>query len=281
MHTSKQCTSHHHHNDKHRNHYELLGLSNDATKREIKSQFYKLSKLHHPDKNASETSRKEFLSINEAYSVLGNERQRRDYDLTLLDRSGSLYSSSSSRASPNRGTLRRTPFRHSAQSAAAAAAAAAAGAARTHNAFRPNSVGKGAPGFDSKTHQEMHYEQEIRQGERRRQRQQQSAEYQRQQKFEADDSPMGRLMRVVFVFVAVVVASSFMKAFADEEEREDEDEDDNNNHHHHHHHHHDHRHHHHQQVWNVAEGVSFIVLNRSTSTKRWQQQQQQQQQQQH
>ncbi|KAG0361482.1 hypothetical protein BG005_008214 [Podila minutissima] len=194
-----------------RNHYELLGLSNEATKKEIKSQFYKLSKLHHPDKNDSDASRKEFLAINEAYSVLGNDRQRRDYDLTLLDRTGSLYSSSSSsRTAPNRGTLRRTPFRHSAQSAAAAAAA------RQHAAFRPNMVGTGAPGFDSKTHQEMHYEQEIRQEERRRQRQRENPDFQWKQRYDESDSPVGKLMRVSFVFLVIVVASSFMKAFADE-----------------------------------------------------------------
>ncbi|KAF9317821.1 hypothetical protein BG003_000287 [Podila horticola] len=199
-------------------HYELLGLSKEATRKEIKSQFYKLSKLYHPDKNDSDASRKEFLAINEAYSVLGNERQRRDYDLTLLDRTGSLYSSSSSpsssRAAPNRGTLRRTPFRHSAQSAAAAAAA------RQHAAFRPNVMGKGAPGFDSKSHQEMHYEQEIRQEERRRQRQRENPDFQWKQRYDESDSPVGKLMRVSFVFLVVVVASSFMKAFADENEDE-------------------------------------------------------------
>ncbi|KAG0089798.1 hypothetical protein BGZ93_003401 [Podila epicladia] len=211
FHTSVQLDRQNHH----RNHYELLGLAKEATKKEIKSQFYKLSKLHHPDKNDSDASRKEFLAINEAYSVLGNDRQRRDYDLTLLDRSGSLYSSSSSsssRAAPNRGTLRRTPFRHSAQSAAAAAAA------RQHAAFRPNAVGTGAPGFDSKTHQEMHYEQEIRQEERRRQRQRENPDFQWKQRYDESDSPVGKLMRVSFVFLVIIVASSFMKAFADENE---------------------------------------------------------------
>ncbi|KAG0041047.1 hypothetical protein BGZ82_000026 [Podila clonocystis] len=215
FHTSGQLDRQHHY----RNHYELLGLSKEATKKEIKSQFYKLSKLHHPDKNDSDTSRKEFLAINEAYSVLGNDRQRRDYDLTLLDRTGSLYSSSSSssssRTAPNRGTLRRTPFRHSAQSAAAAAAA------RQHAAFRPNAMGKGAPGFDSKSHQEMHYEQEIRQEERRRQRQRENPDFQWKQRYDESDSPVGKLMRVSFVFLVIVVASSFMKAFADENKDDD------------------------------------------------------------
>ncbi|KAF9965797.1 hypothetical protein BGZ70_004105 [Mortierella alpina] len=202
---------------RHNNHYEQLGLNKDATKKEIKSAFYKLSKQHHPDKNASPASRQTFLSINEAYSVLGNDRQRRDYDLTLLDRTGTLYSSSSSqRSAPTRGTLRRTPFRHSPQSAAAAAAA------RSHAAFRPT-FGRGVPHFDSKSHQEMHYEQDIRREERRRAREQASEDYQRRQSYEQSNTATGKIFRATFVFMTVLVATSFMRAFADEDEAQEDD----------------------------------------------------------
>ncbi|KAF9988922.1 hypothetical protein BGZ75_008216 [Mortierella antarctica] len=211
FHTTASCGS------RHGNHYEQLGLSKDATKQEIKSAFYKLSKQHHPDKNDSAASRKTFLSINEAYSVLGNDRQRRDYDLTLLDRTGTLYSSNSSqRSPPTRGTLRRTPFRHSPQSAAAAAAA------RSHAAFRPT-FGKGVPHFDSKSHQEMHYEQDIRREERRRAREQASEDYQRRQSYEQSDTATGKIFRATFVFMTVLVATSFMRAFADEDEVQGDD----------------------------------------------------------
>ncbi|KAF8934367.1 hypothetical protein EDD21DRAFT_107275 [Dissophora ornata] len=199
----------------HGNHYEQLGLTKDATKKEIKTQFYKLSKLHHPDKNASEESRRAFLSINDAYSVLGDDRQRRDYDITLLDKSGSLYSDSSSqRAESTRGTLRRTPFRHSAQSAAAAAAA------RGHASLRPNNR-QNVSHFDAKSHQEMHYEQELRQEERRQARMRASEEFKYRQKFEESDSYASKAFRVSFLFVLVIAATSFMKVFADESEPED------------------------------------------------------------
>ncbi|KAF9359938.1 hypothetical protein BGX26_010983 [Mortierella sp. AD094] len=209
FHTSTSCYS----QSGKRNHYEQLNLTRSATKKEIKTQFYKLSKLHHPDKNASEESRKKFLLINEAYSVLGDERLRRDYDLIQLDKSGTLYSDSSSHSPPSRGTLRRTPFRHSPQSAAAAAAAAAA--ARSRVPFRPN-FGEGVAHFDSKSHQEMHYEQEIRREERRQARERASAEYQSRKQYEDSDSSAGRVFRVFFVFMTVVAATSFMKTFADE-----------------------------------------------------------------
>ncbi|GJJ71171.1 DnaJ homolog subfamily C member 30 [Entomortierella parvispora] len=214
-----------------RNHYEQLGLSQDASKKEIKTQFYRLSKLHHPDKNDSEESRQRFLHINEAYSVLGDDRQRRDYDLTLLDRSGQLYSSSagsySSSASSRpsaRGTLRRTPFRHSKQSATAAAEA------RAHAAFRPTYGGKpSASHFDSKSHQEMHYEQEVRREERRQARERASEEFKWRQQYEESDTMAGKLSRIGFIFVAIFLASSMMRVFADDEtsggsDREEDEE---------------------------------------------------------
>ncbi|KAF9181915.1 hypothetical protein BGZ51_005116 [Haplosporangium sp. Z 767] len=200
------------------NHYEQLGVSKDASKKEIKTQFYKLSKLHHPDKSSTSESRKAFLSINEAYSVLGDDRKRRDYDLTLLDRTGSLYSNASSQQSaPTRGTLRRTPFRHSAQSAAAVAAA------RSHAAFRPT-FGKGVPHFDSKSHQEMHYEQDLRREKRRQAREKASADYQYKQQYEESDSMAGNIFRFMVVFMGILVATSFARAFADEHD-DDEDND--------------------------------------------------------
>ncbi|KAG0054586.1 hypothetical protein BGZ83_010883 [Gryganskiella cystojenkinii] len=222
-----------------RNHYEQLGLSQSATKKEIKSRFYKLSKLHHPDKNSSEDSRKVFHAINEAYSVLGDDRQRRDYDLTLLDRSGQLYSSSpsSSRSPPTRGTLRTTRFRHSAQSARAAAEA------RTHAGSRAANFGGvgGAAGnfkgpvahFDSKSHQEMHYEQDIRREERRQERERNSKEYRYQQAFEESDTMTSKLFRVAFIFMTIFLASSAMRVFADEKDGggdmfKDEDQDEGN-----------------------------------------------------
>ncbi|KAG0221680.1 hypothetical protein BGW41_006591 [Actinomortierella wolfii] len=207
-------------------HYDHLELDPTADRKRIKAQFYRLSKLHHPDKTTSEESRQKFLKINEAYSILGNERSRAEYDLSLRDQTGNLYGGgmTSNRAAPNRGTLRRTPFRHSAQSAAAAAAAQRAAAQRA-SAFRPTFGQDPPPHFDAKAHQEMHYEQEMRHQERLRKRQQESEEYHRQQKKEAEDSWSGKILRVSFLFFVIVGASSFSKVFADEKEEQSEDEE--------------------------------------------------------
>lgn len=60
------------------NYYEILGLSKGATQDEIKKAYRKLSKQHHPDMEGGSDDK--FKQINEAYSVLGDETKRREYD---------------------------------------------------------------------------------------------------------------------------------------------------------------------------------------------------------
>lgn len=64
-----------------RSHYETLSVSRSSTAKEIKARFYELSRKHHPD--VSPDSAKKFTEINAAYSVLREEKSRRDYDKTL------------------------------------------------------------------------------------------------------------------------------------------------------------------------------------------------------
>lgn len=63
------------------NHYDVLGLTPKATQAEIKSAYYKLSKVYHPDKNqGSQDAATKFRDITSAYEILGNVRTRRLYD---------------------------------------------------------------------------------------------------------------------------------------------------------------------------------------------------------
>jgi curved DNA-binding protein CbpA len=70
-----------------KNYYQLLGLSRDADKKTIKSAYFELSKLFHPDslfgkelgpfKTKMEVV---FKRLTEAYEVLGRNQRRKEYD---------------------------------------------------------------------------------------------------------------------------------------------------------------------------------------------------------
>lgn len=66
-------------------HYDALGVNSNATAKEIKTAFYKLSKKHHPDVNPEDRDAADkFSTISNAYDVLGDPSKRRDYDHELL-----------------------------------------------------------------------------------------------------------------------------------------------------------------------------------------------------
>ncbi len=64
-----------------KDYYDILGVDKNASKEEIKKAYKKLAKEHHPDLNKGDPdSAEKFKELNEAASVLADEKKRKQYD---------------------------------------------------------------------------------------------------------------------------------------------------------------------------------------------------------
>lgn len=62
--------------------YATLGVSRSASAEEIKKAYRSLAFKYHPDRNPGDSAAEEkFKAVNSAYSVLGDESKRRQYDM--------------------------------------------------------------------------------------------------------------------------------------------------------------------------------------------------------
>jgi molecular chaperone DnaJ len=61
-------------------HYEVLGVSRDASQDEIKKSYRRLARQLHPDVNPSPDAAERFKLVTHAYDVLSDPQQRRQYD---------------------------------------------------------------------------------------------------------------------------------------------------------------------------------------------------------
>ena len=62
------------------NHYQTLGVSENASEGEIKKAYRGLSLKYHPDKNNSSEAQTKMHEINDAYSILGDKEKKSQYD---------------------------------------------------------------------------------------------------------------------------------------------------------------------------------------------------------
>ena len=69
--------------------YEILGVEHDASDEQIKKAYHIMLKRYHPDnyKDDSEWARKRIYQLNEAYEILKDPIQRKQYDEKYIQKS--------------------------------------------------------------------------------------------------------------------------------------------------------------------------------------------------
>ncbi len=63
-----------------KDYYNILGVSKDASKEEIKKAYKKLAKKYHPDVSKEANAEDKFKELNEAAEVLLDENKKHQYD---------------------------------------------------------------------------------------------------------------------------------------------------------------------------------------------------------
>lgn len=63
-----------------KDYYEVLGVTKDASEKDIKSAYRKLAMKYHPDRSDASDAEERFKEISEAYAVLSDPEKRQKYD---------------------------------------------------------------------------------------------------------------------------------------------------------------------------------------------------------
>ena len=92
-----------------KDYYKTLGINKGASKEEIKRAFRKMARKYHPDVNPDELkSGEKFKEINEAYSILNDDKKRDMYDrFGVVEGDSSTYQNRG--GAPRGATVRQSP----------------------------------------------------------------------------------------------------------------------------------------------------------------------------
>ncbi len=72
--------------------YKILGVSKDVSEADLKKTYRKLARKYHPDSNQGDpTAEARFKEVSEAYSVLSDPEQRKEYDQIRAMGSGARF----------------------------------------------------------------------------------------------------------------------------------------------------------------------------------------------
>lgn len=86
-----------------KDYYKILQLKRDASSQDIKKSFRKLAKKFHPDANTENPNADQvFKELNEAYSILGDEEKKKEYDNRLFGTASETKKTSESKGDNNK-----------------------------------------------------------------------------------------------------------------------------------------------------------------------------------
>jgi molecular chaperone DnaJ len=88
-----------------KDYYRVLGVSDTASQKDIKSAYRKLSRQYHPDANPGDKAAEErFKEVSAAYDVVGDQAKRKEYDeVRKLGPMGGMFGGGGPGAGPGAG----------------------------------------------------------------------------------------------------------------------------------------------------------------------------------
>jgi molecular chaperone DnaJ len=91
-----------------KDYYRVLGVSDTASQKDIKSAYRKLSREYHPDANPGDTAAEErFKEVSAAYDVVGDAEKRKEYDeVRKLGPMGGMFGGAGGPSGPGAGGFR-------------------------------------------------------------------------------------------------------------------------------------------------------------------------------